>query len=61
MNTSITATILKINNLEITDTGDYMLEAKNDYMIQKLNFTLDIIGIETILWDHIKKKLQYII
>lgn len=44
MNTSTTVTILKINNLEITDTGDYILEAKNDYLIKKLNFTLDIIA-----------------
>ncbi|XP_050465212.1 vascular endothelial growth factor receptor 1 isoform X2 [Cataglyphis hispanica] len=44
VNTSTTATILKISNLEITDTGDYILEAKNDHMIQKLNFTLNILA-----------------
>ncbi|XP_029159072.1 vascular endothelial growth factor receptor kdr-like isoform X2 [Nylanderia fulva] len=44
VNISTTATILKIRNLEITDTGDYILEAKNDYLIKKLNFTLDIIS-----------------
>jgi len=49
VNTSTTVTILRINNLAITDAGDYILEAKNDYTIKKLNFTLDIIGIEIIL------------
>ncbi|XP_072744995.1 vascular endothelial growth factor receptor 1 isoform X2 [Anoplolepis gracilipes] len=44
VNTSTTATILQIRNLELTDTGDYILEAKNDQMIIKLNFTLDIIA-----------------
>ncbi|XP_025269674.1 vascular endothelial growth factor receptor 1 isoform X3 [Camponotus floridanus] len=44
VNTSTTVTILRINNLAITDAGDYILEAKNDYMIKKLNFTLDIIA-----------------
>lgn len=51
VNTSVTASysILKINNIGITDAGDYILEAKNDYTIKKLNFTLDVIGIQIIL------------
>ncbi|XP_012522394.1 vascular endothelial growth factor receptor 1 isoform X2 [Monomorium pharaonis] len=44
VNTSATATILKIISLNVMDTGNYTLEAKNDYMIKKLNFTLDVIA-----------------
>jgi len=49
VNTSATATILKIMSLSVMDSGNYTLEAKNDYMIEKLNFTLNVIGIEIIL------------
>jgi len=48
VNTSATATILKIISLNVLDTGNYTLEAKNDYMIEKLNFTLNVKGIEII-------------
>lgn len=48
VNTSATATILKIISLNVMDTGNYTLEAKNDYMIEKLNFTLDVIGMKII-------------
>lgn len=48
VNTSATATMLKIMSLSVKDTGNYTLEAKNDYIIKKLNFTLDVIGIEII-------------
>lgn len=48
VNTSATATMLKIISLSVKDTGNYTLEAKNDYMIEKLNFTLDVMGIEII-------------
>ncbi|XP_039309901.1 vascular endothelial growth factor receptor 1 isoform X2 [Solenopsis invicta] len=44
VNTSATVTILKIILLNVMDTGIYTLEAKNDYMIEKLNFTLDVIA-----------------
>ncbi|XP_018340861.1 PREDICTED: vascular endothelial growth factor receptor 1 isoform X1 [Trachymyrmex septentrionalis] len=44
VNTSATATILKIMSLSIIDSGNYTLEAKNDYMIEKLNFTLNVIA-----------------
>jgi len=40
---------LKIMSLSVMDSGNYTLEAKNDYMIEKLNFTLNVIGIEIIL------------
>ncbi|KYM91172.1 Vascular endothelial growth factor receptor 1 [Atta colombica] len=43
VNTSATATILKIMSLSVMDSGNYTLEAKNDYMIEKLNFTLNVI------------------
>ncbi|KYN07332.1 Vascular endothelial growth factor receptor 1 [Cyphomyrmex costatus] len=44
VNTSATATILKIISLSVMDSGNYTLEAKNDYMIEKLNFTLNVIA-----------------
>ncbi|XP_011698334.1 PREDICTED: vascular endothelial growth factor receptor 1 isoform X2 [Wasmannia auropunctata] len=44
VNTSATATILKIMSLNVLDTGNYTLEAKNDYIIEKVNFTLDVIA-----------------
>lgn len=44
INTSATVTILKIISLGVIDSGNYTLEAKNDYMIEKLDFTLDVIG-----------------
>ncbi|XP_011871094.1 PREDICTED: vascular endothelial growth factor receptor 1 isoform X2 [Vollenhovia emeryi] len=44
MNTSATATTLKIISLSVMDTGNYTLEAKNDYTIEKVNFTLDVIA-----------------
>ncbi|XP_071630624.1 vascular endothelial growth factor receptor 1 isoform X1 [Temnothorax longispinosus] len=52
MNTSATAT-LKINTLSVMDSGNYTLEAKNDFMIEKLNFTLDVIAKPVALLTHI--------
>jgi len=44
-NTTATGTILKIRSLNVLDMGNYTLEAKNEYTTEKLNFTLDIMGI----------------
>lgn len=40
--TTSTTTILKIMSLNVMDTGVYVLEAKNENIIKKLNFTLDV-------------------
>jgi len=45
MNTTATGTILKIRSLNVLDMGNYTLEAKNEYTTEKMNFTLDIMGI----------------
>lgn len=58
INTSATSTILKIISLSVMDTGNYTLEAKNDYMIEKLNFTLDVLGIEICSYVIKLKRLQ---
>ncbi|XP_071570035.1 vascular endothelial growth factor receptor 1 isoform X1 [Temnothorax nylanderi] len=52
INTSATAT-LKINTLSVMDSGNYTLEAKNDFMMEKLNFTLDVIAKPVALLTHI--------
>ncbi|RLU26184.1 hypothetical protein DMN91_002350 [Ooceraea biroi] len=44
MNTTATGTILKIRSLNVLDMGNYTLEAKNEYITEKMNFTLDIIA-----------------
>lgn len=41
-----TSIYLQIESLSVLDTGVYTLEAKNDYMTDKINFTLDVMGIE---------------
>ncbi|KAL0113762.1 hypothetical protein PUN28_012704 [Cardiocondyla obscurior] len=53
VNTSATTTILKILSLSVMDTGNYTLEAKNDHMIKKLNFTLDVIAKPVSFLTHI--------
>ncbi|XP_011631711.1 vascular endothelial growth factor receptor 1-like, partial [Pogonomyrmex barbatus] len=54
VNTSATATILKIISLNVRDTGNYTIEAKNDQIIEKLNFTLDVIAKPYSILRHIE-------
>ncbi|XP_020278228.1 vascular endothelial growth factor receptor 1 isoform X2 [Pseudomyrmex gracilis] len=42
--TTTTVTILKIQSLNINDAGSYILEAKNEYVIKRLNFTLVVMA-----------------
>lgn len=41
-----TSTVLKITSLEVTDTGNYTVEADNKYVTKKINFTLDVLGVK---------------
>ncbi|XP_078051519.1 contactin-1-like, partial [Augochlora pura] len=36
--------VLKINSLDLSDTGIYTIEARNQYKIEALKFTLDVIA-----------------
>ncbi|XP_067203643.1 vascular endothelial growth factor receptor 1-like isoform X3 [Linepithema humile] len=44
VDTTSLRTVLKISSLDITDTGIYMLKAKNAHTIEKLNFTLHVMA-----------------
>lgn len=46
---TLSSTILRINRLDLNDMGLYSLQATNEDRIETLNFTLEVIGITSMM------------